>query len=100
MNVKIEETDDKYLVALEGELDTVASVAVEQQLKGLFNSKGKEIVIECKKLSYIASSGLRILFRILKGAKASGSRVLLKHVNDEIMNVFRLTGFVSIFDFE
>ena len=100
MNVKIEKTDDKYLVALEGELDTVASVGVEQQLKELFNSKGKEIVIECKKLSYIASSGLRILFRILKGAKASGSRVLLKHVNDEIMNVFRLTGFVSIFDFE
>lgn len=100
MNVKIEETDDKYLVVLEGDLDTVASVEVEQQLKGLFKSKGKEIVIECKKLSYIASSGLRILFRILKGAKASGSRVLLKHVNDEIMNVFRLTGFVSIFDFE
>ena len=100
MNVKIEETDDKYLVVLEGELDTVASVAVEQQLRGLFNSNGKEVIIECKKLSYIASSGLRILFRILRGSKASGSRVVLKNVNNEISNVFRLTGFISIFDFE
>jgi len=58
------------------------------------------VVIECSKLEYIASSGLRILLSILKGAKANGSKVTLRNVNEDIKNVFKLTGFISIFNFE
>ena len=36
----------------------------------------------------------------LKGAKAGGSRVVMRKVNDDIMNVFRLTGFIDLFEFE
>ena len=43
---------------------------------------------------------LRILLSILKGAKAGGSKVTLRNVNDDIKNVFRLTGFIDIFQFE
>jgi len=43
---------------------------------------------------------LRILLSILKGTKAAGSKVTLRNVNDDIKNVFKLTGFISIFDFE
>jgi anti-anti-sigma factor len=69
-------------------------------LSPLYKGNGKDVVIECEKLEYIASSGLRILLSILKGAKLSGSRVVLRHVNEDIKNVFSLTGFISIFDFE
>jgi len=66
----------------------------------LYQSNGKDVVIECSKLEYIASSGLRILLSILKGAKANGSKVTLRNVNEDIKNVFKLTGFISIFNFE
>ena len=69
-------------------------------LKPLYTSNGKDVIIVCKVLEYIASSGLRIILSILKGAKASGSRVILRDVNDDIKNVFKLTGFISIFEFE
>ena len=62
--------------------------------------EGKDVIIDCEKLEYIASSGLRILISILKGAKAGGSRVVMRKVNDDIMNVFRLTGFIDLFEFE
>ena len=100
MNTKIEEIDGKYVATLEGEMDTAAATEAEEVLKPLYNSEGKDVVINCKGLEYIASSGLRILLSILKGAKASGSRVVLRDVNDDIMNVFKLTGFISIFEFE
>ena len=58
------------------------------------------MVIDCTELEYIASSGLRILISILKSAKANGSKVIMRHVNDDIMNVFKLTGFVNLFVFE
>ena len=100
MNTKIEEIDGKYVATLEGEMDTAAATEAEEVLKPLYNSEGKDVFINCKGLEYIASSGLRILLSILKGAKASGSRVVLRDVNDDIMNVFKLTGFISIFEFE
>lgn len=100
MNTKIEEIEGKYIATLEGEMDTAAAVEAEEVLKPLYNSDGKDVIIECRGLEYIASSGLRILLGILKGAKASGSRVVMRNVNDDIKNVFKLTGFINIFEFE
>ena len=100
MNAKIEEIEGKYVATLEGEMDTAAAVEAEKVLKPLYNSDGKDVIIDCTNLEYIASSGLRILLSILKGAKASGSKVVMRGVNDDIKNVFKLTGFITIFEFE
>ena len=100
MNTKIEEIDGKYVATLVGEMDTMAATEAEEVLKPLYTSDGKDVVIDCKDLEYIASSGLRILLSILKGAKASGSKVVMRGVNDDIKNVFQLTGFIDLFDFE
>jgi anti-anti-sigma factor len=100
MNARIEETDGRYIATLEGEMDTAAAMEAEKVLNPLYKSNGKDVVIDCTKLEYIASSGLRILLGILKGAKAEGSRVVMRGVNDDIKNVFKMTGFISIFDFE
>ena len=80
MNTSIEEMDGKIVATLDGELDTAAAIEVEKELQPLFESKGRDIVIECEKLEYIASSGLRILLGI--------------------KNVFQLTGLISLFDVE
>lgn len=100
MKTKIEEIDGKYVATLEGEMDTLAAMEVEETLKPLYQSNGKDVIIDCKGLEYIASSGLRILLSILKGAKAAGSKVVMRGVNDDIKNVFKLTGFISLFEFE
>ena len=81
-------------------MDTAAAIEAEQVLKPIYNSNGKDIIIDCTGLEYIASSGLRILLSILKGAKANGSRVVMRGVNEDIKNVFKLTGFISIFEFD
>ena len=81
-------------------MDTLAAAEAEEVLKPLYESDGKDIVIDCQGLEYIASSGLRILLSILKGARTTGSKVTLRDVNDDIKSVFRLTGFLSYFDFE
>jgi len=100
MNVKVEELNGTYVATLQGEMDTAAALEVEETLKPLFATGGKDVIIDCKELEYIASSGLRILLSILKGAKAAGGRVVLRDVNDDIKNVFQLTGFINIFEFE
>ena len=100
MNTTIEEIGGKYVATLKGEMDTAAAVEAEEVLKPLYQSNGKDVVIDCTELEYIASSGLRILLSILKAAKACGHQVVMRNVNEDIKNVFELTGFVNIFTFE
>ena len=100
MKTTIQEFEDKYLVKLEGELDTTAAVEVEKSLRPLYTSNGRDIIIDCINLEYIASSGLRILISILKGAKAGGNKVIMRNMNDDIKTVFKLTGIINLFEIE
>ncbi len=100
MEATVQEFDGKYVVTLDGELDTAAAGEVEQILQPLYKSDGRDVIIDCTRLDYIASSGLRILISILKGAKAAGSKVVMRNLNEDIKNVFEITGFISLFDFE
>ena len=100
MTTSVQEIDGKLVATLFGELDTAATPEAELALQPLLQSQGKDIVIDCTDLEYIASSGLRLLLSILKQAQSVGSRVVLKHVNEVVRDVLDLTGFVSIFEFE
>lgn len=100
MTTRVEEIDGKLVATLIGELDTAAAAETEKALMPLLNSDGKDIIIDCTGLEYIASSGLRLLLGVLKKAQDIGSHVVLKNVNDVVKDVLDLTGFVSIFDFE
>lgn len=100
MTISVQESCGKLVATLCGELDTAAAPQAEKALEPLLHSEGKDVIIDCTQLEYIASSGLRLLLGILKHAKGVGSRVVLKNVNDVVRDVLDLTGFVSIFEFE
>ena len=101
MKTIIEELDENIFVTMIGSLDTAAAIETEQTLKPVTAEEtAKDIVFECKDLEYIASSGLRILLDVLKKTKAKGKKVTLRNVNDDIKNVFKITGFINLFEFE
>lgn len=100
MKTTVQEIDGRLVAVLAGELDTAACAETEAALKPLFESAGKDLVLDCADLQYIASSGIRILLNLLKTAKAKGERVILKNVNEVIRDVLELTGFISYFEFE
>lgn len=100
MTTTIQETDERFIAKLSGELDTAAAQETEKALQPLLNSDGKEIVLDCTELEYISSSGLRVLLGLLKHAQTIGSRVVLKNVNEVIRDVLDISGFVSLFEFE
>lgn len=100
MKTTINEIEGKYVATLEGEMDTPSALEADIVLQPLYTPEGKDIIFDCTRLEYIASSGLRVLLGILKSAKASGSHVVLRGVNEDIKSVLKLTGFISIFEFE
>lgn len=92
------EKDGKYVATLEGRLDTASAEKTEKELSVLKDCTGHDIIIDCEKLEYISSSGLRILLAIKKNAIAVGSKVNIVNLNDEILIVFKMTGFDGIFN--
>ena len=53
----------------------------------------QDLVLNFKELSYISSAGLRVLLTAQKAALARKNTMTLTNVNEEVMQVFELTGF-------
>ena len=83
----------------EGRLDTAAASQTEQEMKPLYDCIGHDIILDCTKLEYISSSGLRLFLGLLKSAKPKGSHVYITGLNKDLNQVFAMTGFNNLFEF-
>ena len=84
-------------VAVSGRLDTPTSVKAQQEITPLLENADKEIILDCKDLQYISSSGLRLFLTIRKQTLTKGGKVIVGNINDEIRKVFMMTGFFNLF---
>lgn len=97
MELKIQDNHENVEVVLNGSFDTLASEQVEPSVKELESLASKPIVLDCHSLDYIASSGLRVLLRLRKASAAHGQQVTLIGVNENIMEVLKVTHFDKMF---
>ena len=85
-------------LTVEGRLDTTTAPQLEAELKKSINGI-EELVLDFEKLEYISSAGLRVLLSAQKVMNRQGTMVL-RHVNDSVMEVFEVTGFSDILTVE
>ena len=100
MKATIQEQEGQLLAILEGRLDTAASLQAQKDLEPLKNCDGRDIVLDCTALEYVASSGLRIFLSLLQAAKPKGSKVIIRGANAYLQEVFAMTGFSKLFVIE
>jgi len=100
MNTTIQEIDGNMVAILEGRLDTLASPETEKAMRPLYDCENQDIIIDCTKLEYISSSGLRIFLSVLKNTKPKGCQVYISGLNDDLRQIFAMTGFINIFAFK
>ncbi len=94
----IKEQNGGMLATVSGRLDTPAAVKAQQEISPLLENADKEIILDCKDLEYISSSGLRLFLTIRKETSAKGGKVIIENINDEIKKVFMMTGFFNLFE--
>ena len=100
MKTEITHNGNQVIAAFEGRLDTAAAVQTAEDVKPLMELEHKEIILDCTALEYISSSGLRIFLSIRKEAAAHGSKVIVRNINNDIRQVFMMTGFISLFEIQ
>ena len=98
MKIDIQEKDGGLTVTLVGRLDTPAAAKAQATFKELQENVDKEIILDCRQLEYISSSGLRLFLALRKEAGIKGGRVIIKSINDDIRKVFMMTGFFNLFE--
>ena len=98
MNISKNQNGSALTIALEGRLDTTTAPQLEAELKNSLSGT-TELVFDFAKLDYISSAGLRVLLSTQKVMNKQGS-MKITNVNETIMEVFDVTGFVDILTIE
>ena len=98
MNITRKLNGNEMEIALEGRLDTMTAPQLEAELGSL--DKAESLVLDCTKLDYISSAGLRVLLTFQQELEEKDKSMMLCHVNDIIRDVFDVTGFLDILTIE
>lgn len=85
-------------IALEGRLDTTTAPQMEAELKQSMDGITL-LELDFDKLEYLSSAGLRVILTAQKTMNKQG-KMVIRHVNETIMEVFEVTGFIDILTIE
>ena len=81
-------------LALEGRLDTTTAPQLEAELKQSVDGV-TDLTLDFAGLEYLSSAGLRVLLSTQKVMNRQGT-MTIRNVNETIMEIFEVTGFVDI----
>ena len=89
---------EKAMLVVVGRLDTQTAPELEKELDSIVSGL-KELTFDMTGLEYVSSAGLRVILKAQKIMNSQGSMKLIG-VNDSIMEVFDITGFLDILTIE
>ena len=98
LNIEKKKDGKDLTVALSGRLDTVTAPELESELASSLDDV-ENLVIDMTDLEYISSAGLRVLLTAQKTMNQKGT-MKLTNVNETVMEIFDVTGFVDILTIE
>lgn len=85
-------------LALEGRLDTTTAPQLEAEVKGSLAGV-TDLILDFTALEYISSAGLRVVLSAQKTMNKQG-RMVVRGVNEYVMEVLEVTGFADILTIE
>ena len=94
MEIKKEMDGDTAVVYVSGEVDSANVTDFEEGL--LTATEGEEkVTIDLTDFEYISSTGLRVLLMMQK-KYGRGDALSIRNVNDEVMDIFNVTGVTKL----
>ena len=98
MTIEKKINNDAVTLIVSGRLDTQTAPELEKELDAVLPD-AKDLTFDMTNLEYVSSAGLRVILKAQKAMNAQGS-MKLTGVNDSIMEVFDITGFLDILTIE
>ncbi|MBO5146629.1 MAG: STAS domain-containing protein [Lachnospiraceae bacterium] len=99
MTIEARKEQEKLTLKLKGRLDTTTAGQLEEALRDYLDGTGN-LVLDFTLLEYISSAGLRVLLAAHKAMKKQEGTMVVKGANEEVREVFTITGFADILNVE
>ena len=96
VEISISRSNEVVIVGVEGRLDSTTSSRLEDELLGLIAKAEHRLILDCSRLVYISSAGLRAVLLAAKRLKNAGGMLVLCSLSAAVRKVFDLAGFASI----
>lgn len=97
MTVEEVKTEEAIQLNVEGKIDSNTYVQFQDDILKAFQ-KTNSVVVNLEKTVYISSAGLRALFLGHKTAMSKGGSMKIINANEQVKDVFRVTGFDKTLD--
>jgi anti-sigma B factor antagonist len=98
MNINKSANGTELTMAIVGRLDTVTAPEFEAELKASIGGV-ESLILDLAELEYTSSAGLRIILMAQKTMNKQG-KMIVKNVNESVMEVFDITGMADFMTFE
>lgn len=92
-------TDGVLTVEIDGRIDTMTAPELEGELKHSVTDDVKVLIFDFAKVEYLTSAGIRVIMAAEKVMSTQGQMKLI-HVNDEINEIFDMTGLIDLLTIE
>lgn len=88
---------DFKIVQPSGILDNPKGTKFRDDITNLINNGAKVILVDFQEVTFMDSSGLGSLVLALKTVRASGAKIFICAINDQIKMLFELTSMDKVF---
>lgn len=97
MEVQKERVGAAYVVTITGRLDAIYSTALAKQVGDLLTDPQPKLLLDFTDIEFVTSAGLRAVLLLLKKAAAAGGTFALCGLNEQVREVFDITGLTAMF---
>jgi anti-sigma B factor antagonist len=98
MEINHSKSEKLHIVELVGRLDALNNAKMEEFFAQLTLNPDLNVLVDCEKLDFINSSGLRVFILSLKKFKSAGKEMILCNLQKNIKDVFTYSGFNNLFE--
>ena len=99
MEVKFNKQDSSLTVTISGNIDTVTAPELDTKLQE--NLSGiKDLILDFAAVDYISSAGLRVILMANQQLEDADGTMTIKNANDDVRDVFEMTGFDSLLNLD
>ncbi len=97
MKITNKSTETYKEIILDGRLDTTTVSDNEQLIMAEVTDEHQNYLMDCSKISYISSSGLRVFLKLQKLTALKKYSLVLHSMPEHIYEIFKMCNFTTIF---
>ena len=97
-SISVDPARDEVIVVPAGELDLATAERLEAEVGELRDAGFEAIVVDLRQLTFIESTGLRVLLTLRNTARRADHRLVLVRGPRQVQRVFEMTATQGLFD--